>query len=63
MVPDCCTTIEVQGSSLSGAVFTTYTMESDLVNGHPHYTSQNGLWAMAFNLDHDEWKIQPVASR
>ena len=62
-----CSKIEVQGGG--GAkekhpeIFTTYTIESDLVNGHSHYTSKDGTMAIAFNKDENEWKIQPVANR
>ena len=62
-----CSAIEVQGGG--GAkekhpeIFTTYTIESDLVNGHSHYTSKDGTMAIAFNKDENEWKIQPVANR
>ena len=67
MVPDCCTKIEVIGGGRAkekqSLIFTTYTMEPDFVNGHPHYTSLDGSWAIAFNQDHNEWKIQPAEKR
>ena len=67
VVPDCCTKIEVIGGGRAkgkqSSIFTDYTIEPDLVNGHPHYTSLDGSRAIAFNLDHNEWKIQPVEKR
>ena len=62
-----CNTIEVQGGGgakeLQPEMFTSYAIESDLVNGHSHYTSKDGTMAIAFNKDENEWKIQPVANR
>ena len=67
MVPDCCTKIEVIGGGRAkekqSSIFTIYTIESDLVNGHQHYTSLDGSRAIAFNQDHNEWKIQSAANR
>ena len=67
MVPGCCTNIEVIGGGQAkeeqSSIFTTYTIEPDLVNGHPHYTSQDGSKAIAFNQDNNEWKIQPKENR
>ena len=64
---ECCDTIVVQGGGGAKArqptIFSTYTTEPDLVNGHRHYTSQDGSMAIAFNKDHKEWKIQPVTRR
>ena len=61
-----CNTIQAHGGG--GAkedqpqIFTTYTKDG-LVNGHSSYTSLDGTTAIAFNMDHNEWKIQPVADR
>merc|ERR1739836_228369 len=44
-------------------MFTAYKIESDLVNGHSHYTSKDGTMTIAFNTDDNEWKIQPVEHR
>ena len=67
MVPECCAEIEVTGGGQAKvkqwSIFTTYTIESDLVNGHPHYTSLDGSKAIAFNLDNNDWKIQPEENR
>ena len=43
--------------------FTTYTVEHTLVNGHVHYTSQDGSKAIAFDNKRKNWKIQPVSDR
>ena len=67
VVPDCCTKIEVRGGGQAkekqSSIFTTYSMERDHVNGHPHYTSLDGSKAIAFNLDNNDWKIQPEENR
>ena len=67
MLPDCCTKIEIRGGGQAmekqSLIFTTYTMEPDLLNSHPHYTSQDGSKAIAFNLDGNNWKIQPEGKR
>ena len=39
-------------------IFNTYTIESDVVNGHKHYTSLDGTMALAYNTDNNEWKLQ-----
>ena len=39
-------------------IFDTYVLESDLVNGHKHYTSLDGTMALAYNTDNNEWKLQ-----
>ena len=62
-----CDTIQVHGGggarSSQPQIFTSYTKESGFVNGHSHYTSLDGNSAIAFNTDHNEWKIQPDANR
>ena len=62
-----CNTIEVQGGGgakeRNPEMFTAYKIESDLVNGHSHYTSKDGTMTIAFNTDDNEWKIQPVEHR
>ena len=67
---ECCDIIVVQGGG--GArenqpkIFTTYFMDLGVgafVNGHRTYTSLDGSTAIAFNKDHKEWKIQPLARR
>ena len=67
LLPLCCNRIKVQGGGRAkekqGRIFTTYTKDSDLVHGRVAYTSQDGTRAIAFNEDHKEWKIQPVANR
>ena len=64
---ECCNTILVQGGGRAKdkqpKIFATYIMEPDLVNGHTHYTTQDGSMVIAFNKDHKEWKIQTVARR
>ena len=66
-ISDCCTSIEVRGGGrakeMQSQIFTTYSMEPNTLNGHRHYTSQDGLRAIAFNTDHNEWKIQPAELR
>ena len=68
---DLCQLVEVvksQGTT-SGAkeahphIFTTYTIEDDLLNGKVHYTSMDGTQAIAYNNDERIWCIQPVGSR
>ena len=64
-----CNTIEIVASSPASipssqaGIYTTYTIEPDLVNFRSHYTSQDGNKVIAFNMDHNEWKIQPLANR
>ena len=69
LISECCKVIKVENTgSLKYTwqlpkLFTTYAIEYDLVNGHRHYTSLDGLHAIAFNKDHNKWKIQSVANR
>jgi len=64
-----CNTIEIVASSpasipsAQAGIYTTYTIEPDLLNFRSHYTSQDGNKVIAFNMDHNEWKIQPLANR
>lgn len=48
----CCNTIYVQGGGSAedkqSAVFATYSIEQDLVNGYRHYTSLDGSRALTF---------------
>ena len=44
-------------------IFNTYTIESDVVNGHKHYTSLDGTMALAFNTNESKWYIQDADKR
>ena len=46
---------------LKPSTFTTYTMESDLVNGKVHYTSSSGDKAITYVGS--MWRIQSAANR
>ena len=67
IVSECCDTIVVQGEG--GAVekqpviFHTYAQESDLVNGHKHFTSQDGTMALTYNTDYKQWYLQAADKR
>ena len=68
MLSECCHTIEVQGGGdvqiKQPHIFTTYTLETDIVNGHVHYTSQDGTWAIAYvDSQNPHWAIQLVEDR
>ena len=64
---ECCDTIEVHGQGgpvqRQRGIFDTYTLEQDLVNGHKHYTSQDGTRALAYNTNDNEWKLQATEKR
>ena len=65
--PECCHSIEIKGGgdvrNGQATIFTTYTREGSLINGHVHYTSHDGRKAIAFNDDHNKWKIQSASKR
>ena len=64
-----CNTIEVVASSpvsipsAQAGIYTTYTIEPDLENFRSYWTSEDGNTVIAFNLDQNQWKIQPVANK
>ena len=64
---ECCHSITVTGKgdvkNALPIIFTTYTVEHTLFNGHVHYTSQDGRKAIAFANKRKHWKIQPVSDR
>ena len=66
VVSECSPRIEVLGGGAAkqthSGIFTTYTIEGNLVNGRVHYTSTDGTKAIAFDPN-GNWNIQPVASR
>ena len=65
----CCNEVQVldgdddKVKSVVPKIFTTYTKEPDIINGHVHYTSVDGRKAIAFNDEDKEWKIQLVSHR
>ena len=66
VVSECSPRIEVLGGGAAkqthSGIFTTYTIEPDLMNGRVHYTSLDGTKAIAFG-GNGVWYIQPVANR
>ena len=65
VVSECGPRIEVLGGGAAkqtqSGIFTTYTIEPDLMNGRVHYTSLDGTKAIAFGTYN--WHIQHVAHR
>ena len=63
----CCNKIQVVGGGDAKAqlplIFTTFTIEKDFINGYVHYTSNNGKKTVAYNDEHNEWKIQPISNK
>ena len=66
-VSKCCDEVRVvgQGDVLNAypKIFTTYKIETNLLNGRVHYTSQDGKLALAFNAAHKQWYIQDADIR
>ena len=62
----CCSTIMVKGGEDAIAkypqMFTAYTIESSLTNGHVSYTSLDESWAIAMSPQ-GKWKIQKENTR
>ena len=66
VVSECSPRIEVRGGGAAkqthSSIFTTYTIEGNLVNGRVHYTSTDGTKAIAFGSN-GNWQISAVAYR
>ena len=64
-ISGCCTEVEVIGygdvRDVYPNAFTTYTMESDLLNGKVHYTSSGGNKAITYVGS--KWLIQSASNR
>ena len=67
VVPVCCEEVSVIGMGdardLHPNIFTRYFLETGLVNGKEHYTSQDGTIAIAFNQEKRMWVIQKGIQR
>ena len=44
-------------------MYHSFTLESDLVNGHAHYTSQDETMAITYNSANKIWIIQEAEDR
>ena len=66
-VPKCCSTLLVEGGGdpmeKQPGLYHSYALESDLLNGHVHYTSQDKTMAMAYNAENKVWYIQEAEKR